>query len=349
MALDPNILLQRTTPDLMSALSRGISAGQSLRQAPILEALNKQRLAEGQRQAEAAQRAQAEAERKSAIEQQQQKGVFVNRLAESLKTMPVDQRQAVIDQNQQALQAFGVDPSRLTDLTDPALDRAIAATSVFIPKAQDKNVNEIRKEARKSIGDQVRGIQNSASVLTTNFGKLSNLVGEIKKGNRSAVAQGLVSLVKLGDPGSVVKEEEMKAALAQQSPVAAVTSLLSGKGVGSDVVDSIASQIDPLNPNNINTDELLSTARALIGANAPTIMENFEIQKERAAENLTPGGMKSIFSSRLEKSVLGLSDILGSQPIAAPVEDPESRLPKGSTKNPDGTFTLPNGLVVEPE
>jgi hypothetical protein len=52
MALDPNILLQRTTPNLMQALQSGINAGQSLRQAPILEALQKQKLAQAQQQQE---------------------------------------------------------------------------------------------------------------------------------------------------------------------------------------------------------------------------------------------------------------------------------------------------------
>jgi len=50
MPLDPNILLQRTTPNLMQALQSSISAGQSLRQAPILEALQKQRLQQEQQQ-----------------------------------------------------------------------------------------------------------------------------------------------------------------------------------------------------------------------------------------------------------------------------------------------------------
>lgn len=45
MALDANILLQRTTPNLMQALQSGIQAGQAMRQAPLLEALQKQRLA----------------------------------------------------------------------------------------------------------------------------------------------------------------------------------------------------------------------------------------------------------------------------------------------------------------
>ena len=39
MTLDPRILLQPTTPDLMSAISRGVQAGQAIRRAPLEEAL----------------------------------------------------------------------------------------------------------------------------------------------------------------------------------------------------------------------------------------------------------------------------------------------------------------------
>ena len=50
MPLDPRILLQRTTPDLLSALQGGIAAGQAIRQAPLMEALQKQDLAQRQAQ-----------------------------------------------------------------------------------------------------------------------------------------------------------------------------------------------------------------------------------------------------------------------------------------------------------
>lgn len=52
MALDPRLLLQagNTTPNVMTALQQGIQAGQAIRQAPILEAMQKQRLAQAQAQ-----------------------------------------------------------------------------------------------------------------------------------------------------------------------------------------------------------------------------------------------------------------------------------------------------------
>ena len=42
--------MQKTTPDLMSAISRGLQAGQSIRQAPLVEALKRQQIAQAQAQ-----------------------------------------------------------------------------------------------------------------------------------------------------------------------------------------------------------------------------------------------------------------------------------------------------------
>ena len=50
MALDPRILLTPTTPDLMTAIQQGISAGQAIRQAPMLEALRRQQLSQAEQQ-----------------------------------------------------------------------------------------------------------------------------------------------------------------------------------------------------------------------------------------------------------------------------------------------------------
>jgi hypothetical protein len=47
MALDPRILLQNTTPDLMSAIQGGIRAGQAIRRGPLEDALMRARSAQG--------------------------------------------------------------------------------------------------------------------------------------------------------------------------------------------------------------------------------------------------------------------------------------------------------------
>lgn len=168
---------------------------------------------------------------------------------------------------------------------------------------------EIRKEVRGNIRKGLNQIAKEADVIKTNFNKLKGLTNEISKGNRSAVAQGLVSLVKLGDPGSIVKESEMIAALNEKSPIAAVTELLSGKQTDKGVIDSVVSRIDPLNPNNINVDEVLATANTLVGANVPGIQQRMSEFEENARDNLTELGIKSLFTKGLRKRVGALSDI----------------------------------------
>jgi asparagine synthetase B (glutamine-hydrolysing) len=181
-----------------------------------------------------------------------------------------------------------------------ALEREQAAK---LAAQEAKEIGDIRKETRGSIRKSVGTIAKQASVLDENYGKLNNLVGEIKKGNRSAVSQALVSLVKLGDPGSIVKESEMEAALNAENPIAALQS----KGVDTSVIDSVLRKIDPLNPESINTDELLATARAQMAANVPSIQGQYEEQKSLASENLTDKGIKSLFPKGLDSRIGALS------------------------------------------
>lgn len=164
---------------------------------------------------------------------------------------------------------------------------------------------ELRKELRTDVG----GLVNEAKVLKTNFGKLNNLAEEMRSGNRSAVAQGLVSLVKLGDPGSVVKEEELKQALGSQSPVAAVADALRGRGVNDGIITAITQSLDPLNPGAVNVDQILATAEAMLKPNIDTITSAYGDAKSRASGQLTQGGLNSIFGQRdgLFDEIAGLS------------------------------------------
>lgn len=243
------------------------------------------------------------------------------------------------------------------DLAMAPLEEALlrAQTQAQTAKAsqvpEDKNLLEIRKEVRSSVGKGVTSLGKAASTLKTNFQKLQNLTGQIDKGSRSAVSQALVSLVKLGDPGSVVRESEMEAALNRANPIAAITNMLSGKGVGADVIESVTSRIDPLDPTSINTAELLDTARSLVSANVPSIQSDFESQRERALLNLSEPGFGSIFTPKVEQSISGLSELVSPGVSAAPAESGRKPsippgLPEGTTDNGDGTFTLPDGTVI---
>lgn len=169
--------------------------------------------------------------------------------------------------------------------------------------------SDIRKETRSSIGKDLSKIKSDATVYTQNWGKLNNLTKQIKKGNRQAVAPALVSLVKLGDPGSVVSIPEMQGVLNEESPITA----LLGLGVKNDVAQSLAQKLDLLNPENIDTESLLAAGRAQLGGNIPALQASYNESRLRADENLSPSGVKSLFSKDLDKIVSGLSDLLPSK------------------------------------
>lgn len=170
----------------------------------------------------------------------------------------------------------------------------------------------IRKEVRGRVGTAVKDLSKEASIVTENFGKLNGLVELIKGGNRSAVAQALIAVVKLGDPGSVVKEEEMKAVLNAPNPLAALANI----GGDTSAIESIVRKIDPLNPTAINTDELLGTANALIATNIPSLQARFAEQRQLAESNLTEAGVKSLFPEAIGGRIKDLSDLIKAQPGA---------------------------------
>lgn len=171
--------------------------------------------------------------------------------------------------------------------------------------------SEIRKETRGGIRTELKDISKQAGVIKQNYNKVQNLAKEVAKGNRISASQALVALVKLGDPGSVVSGNEVNTALNAPNPLAAMTEMLTSKGVSGDVVQAVAQRIDPLNPKNINTKDLLATANALVSANIPTIQSRFEEAKTQGTDNLSQAGFKSIFSKGLESRVSGLSELAG--------------------------------------
>lgn len=208
-------------------------------------------------------------------------------------------------------------------LLQNAVDTGI---SLDIIKPQVKAATEIRKEVRGAIRTDLRSISKETGTITSNFNKIQNLAGEIRKGNRLAVAQGLVSLVKLGDPTSVVSATEMATSLNAQNPISAVSDLLTGKGVSSNIVNSIVTKIDPLNPSNINVDDLLDTARVSVNAFVPQIQRRFEGAQESARGNLTEEGIRSLFTQSLTNTITGLSELTGETPSPPPTTTPAGEL-----------------------
>jgi hypothetical protein len=175
----------------------------------------------------------------------------------------------------------------------------------------DENIRDIRKETRGRVSGQLKSVFNETNVIKTNFKKLENLGEQIRKGNRSAVPAALTAIVKLGDPSSIVSTEEAKNAINQKDAPAAFAALLQSKGTNSDVIDSIMRSFDLANPDTINVEELLSTGRALVSSAVPQIQNRFAVAQDLATNNLTPGGIKSIFTEKQTNSVASLSELLG--------------------------------------
>lgn len=190
-----------------------------------------------------------------------------------------------------------------------------------------KNDREILKELRGNIRTNVDKIDERATTVMDNFGKIQGLSQEVKNGNRNAAAQLMVALVKLGDPTSVVRDSEMVAALNQKNPVAALLGTMIGSGVSEDVARSIVAKIDPLNPENINVAEVLATADEIVATTIPTIQEDFAIQREMGDKELTSKGRSSIFGERRINKIARLSDLM--RPKPKPEDPPEGTVKVG--------------------
>lgn len=170
----------------------------------------------------------------------------------------------------------------------------------------DKRLLEIQKETRNDLRKSFSKISDEVKAIKTNYGKIEALSKEVSKDNRTAVAQLMTALVKLGDPGSIVNTAEMENALNSQNPVA----YLASKGVDSSIIDNIMQKIDPLNPGNVNIGDVKATARALVASNVPDLMSRYDMELKRGKENLSEDGYKSIYSDVLDKRVKSLNELL---------------------------------------
>lgn len=165
-------------------------------------------------------------------------------------------------------------------------------------KRETELSGKVQEETRGEIRSGVAALENQAGEIKSNFSKLENLAERVRGGDRTATSQLLVALVKLGDPGSVVKESEMAAALNTPNPVA----YLADKGVvDPGLMDTILATVDPLNPKTVNIDSVLATGRALVASNAPVIQEKYNRYKERGkfagSETIFSKGRDALFSS----------------------------------------------------
>lgn len=315
MAINPNIALQGQPVNMQQAIMGGLETGERIRNMGIRDALLRQQQQAGQQQLQQG-RTQAA----------MQQGALANQVFSQLSQVPLSERAGVLARMGPRLSQMGIDPRQI-DISDDGIQRGLQATQMFAPQGggeaftlkagetrfgpqgrviasggevPDENLEQVRKEVRTELRGTVGDLRKTAGNLRSNYEKLTNLGEEMRKGNRTAVSQGLVALVKLGDPTSVVREAEMEAALNKENPVAAITNLLQSKGTAEGVVSAVASKIDPLSPENINVDDVLATANAMMVPNIQEVRRGFEIAQGRARENLESEGIRSIFGKRTE-------------------------------------------------
>jgi hypothetical protein len=217
----------------MKALQTGIDARAAIRQAPILEALQKQKLANAQAQAEARSFDLSQAQRGAGIQAESEKGRFINTLAKQVRSAPLDQRANIINQNSSSLQAFGVDPGRLTDLSDQSLDNTITATNIHsAPVAPQKTAvlsegeklfdvgtgQEIASGGEKQSPDKtaslVQNLRSRHDKFNQDLKKVDAAFKKIETAPETASGDisMLFSFMKLNDPGSTVREGEFATA-----------------------------------------------------------------------------------------------------------------------------------------
>lgn len=202
-----------------------------------------------------------------------------------------------------------------------------------VVKAGQGDIKKIREEGRRFINDGMGKLNDRVDNIETQWGKINELANQIDDGNRYAVSQGLVSLVKIGEPNSAVLVAEMEAALNNETPVAAITQLLLGKNVGQDVIDSVLAKLDVLNPDNISTEDMRNTARSMAATQVDP-MRNTYADFENRASKLSDEGKESVLSGNFVDRLGNLEKTLAFDAL-------------GQSNDALGAEVLPQGLDRE--
>lgn len=196
--------------------------------------------------------------------------------------------------------------------------------------------SKIREETRADLGSRFTKFDEALSSLETNYNKVSGLSEAIKKKNRYAVAQGLISTVKLGEPNSAVLTAEMEAQLNQKDPFAAVVQSLQAYGakglLNNENLAAAIAKIDPLNPDNVNVDDLLQVASTVVGAQLEGLNNQYG-QYQETGQTLSEAGRKRIFSKSREDRLKNLSE----------------KVTKSTSGSSSGSPQISDGVIIENE
>jgi hypothetical protein len=220
-------------------------------------------------------------------------------------------------------------------------DGVMAIPITGLINSEDSKLKPYREELRVSLRKKRDKTEEQVSSIETNYDKANELILLGKGGNRMAIASALIAVIKLGDD-STVRSDELAVALNTQQTPEALFDFFTGKGVSNDVAKSVVASINPVNPDVVDMDELLAVANALISTRIKPISATYNTSKEDAGF-LTKSGYKSIFGGGgLGRRIDALANLnrKNSEPVPA-------NLPEGTADNGNGTFTLPDGRVVQ--
>jgi hypothetical protein len=179
----------------------------------------------------------------------------------------------------------------------------------FITQTGDRKkvINKINEETRGRIGKQLTTVKDTVSSIESNARKIKGLTKQIEKGNRGSVAQTIISMVKLGEPNSAVLVAEMEAALNNPALMAGALKAIEDQAT-TPALKALATRIDPLNPENIDINDILSTSNAIVQGQSQSILDNFNDARSQSID-LTEEGSRALFAGNISDRISNLDGI----------------------------------------
>ena len=162
------------------------------------------------------------------------------------------------------------------------------------------------KEERQIASSTNTALRKRASVISSSIGKIESLIPQIKNGSRAAAGGAIMSLARLISPG-VVTDADFQAMSGAADPVATLMARLTEKGdTGKPLLEALQAAYDPTNPDLINADAILNIAKSVVGAEVPSILQEYKESDSRARRSgMDQRQYNTIFGD--SESITGLS------------------------------------------
>tara|TARA_R110000764_G_scaffold182673_1_gene268427 strand:- start:210 stop:1388 length:1179 start_codon:yes stop_codon:yes gene_type:complete len=135
-----------------------------------------------------------------------------------------------------------------------------------------------RSDVLKEIRAGVRATDKGIDEVTTAYNKVTGLEAEMRKGSRTAINAGIMSVARLISPG-VVTDADANAIAGGASTASALLQAIEAEGMD---VTQIMSVLDPRNPSTFDVDALMSVARSVTAAGLPTMLGSYADLQARA-------------------------------------------------------------------